>query len=95
MKACDERARQRDEDGTGNPCAVGEAVARASVSAWCLPPAVVQPPAQGRQAAGRAAQGCWPVVVKGSTEMSLVIVCGTWWVWHQLKQMFLVPVSVG
>lgn len=56
---------------------------------WC------SPPAQGRQAASRAAQGCWPVVVKGSTEMSLVIVCGTWWVWHHLKQMFLVPVSVG
>lgn len=53
------------------------------------------PPARGRQAAGRAAQGCWPVGVKGSTEMSLVIVCGARWVWHHLKQMFLVPVSVG
>lgn len=57
MKACDERARQRDEDGTGNPCAVGEAVARASVSAWCLPPSVVQPPCPGKAGSRQSCSG--------------------------------------
>lgn len=47
MKACDERARHRDEDGTGKPCAVGEAVAGASVSERCWSLAAVKPPLPG------------------------------------------------
>lgn len=75
MKACDECARQRDEDGTGKPCAVGEAVAGASVSEWCLSTAAVQPPLprDTRHSCWRP----WLVGVKRTTGMSLVIVRGT------------------
>ena len=54
VEACDERARRGDKDGTGKLCAVGEAVARASVSAWCLSLAVGQPrlPREGWHQAG-------------------------------------------
>nr|XP_047922759.1 uncharacterized protein LOC106037799 [Anser cygnoides] len=48
MKACDECARQCDEDGTGKPCTVGEAVAGASVFELCLSSAVAQAPCPGK-----------------------------------------------
>lgn len=75
MKACDECARQHDEDGTGKPRAVGEAVAGASVSEQCPSPAAVQPPLPRD-----TRHSCWRpclVGVKGTTGMSLAIVCGT------------------
>lgn len=95
MKACDECARQRDEDGTGKPCTVGEAVAGASVFELCLPSAVAQAPCPGKPGTRHSCFKALPVGVKRSTETKLVTMCRTWWVWHYLKQMSLVLVSGG
>lgn len=48
MKTCNECARQRNEDGRGKPCTVGEAVAGASVFELCLSSAVAQAPCPGK-----------------------------------------------